>query len=215
VSLLIFDLDGTLVDSKADIAQALNATLEMMGLAPLPLEMVGNLVGNGAPLLVRRALGPRFSEADVARALDFFLAYYHEHLLDHTGAYPGVKEGLGRLHDVPMAVLTNKPIRSATAIIQGLGLSDYFFRLYGGDSFAAKKPDPAGIHALLKESGAAREKTVMVGDSYVDVRTARNAKVRACGVAWGFQPESFAQDPPDILISRMDELADYVLNAAS
>jgi phosphoglycolate phosphatase len=215
VSLLIFDLDGTLVDSKADIAQALNATLGMMGLPPLSLELVGNMVGNGAPVLVRKALGPSFGDADVARALDFFLTYYHEHLLDHTCAYPGVKEGLERLRNLPMAVLTNKPIRSTTAIIQGLGFSDYFFRLYGGDSFAAKKPDPAGILALLKESGMAREKTVMVGDSYVDVRTARNAEVRACGVAWGFQPESFAQDPPDILISRMDELADYVLKAAS
>ena len=215
MSLLIFDLDGTLVDSKADIAQALNATLGMMGLPPLSLELVGNMVGNGAPVLVRKALGPSFGDADVARALDFFLTYYHEHLLDHTCAYPGVKEGLERLRNLPMAVLTNKPIRSTTAIIQGLGFSDYFFRLYGGDSFAAKKPDPAGILALLKESGMAREKTVMVGDSYVDVRTARNAEVRACGVAWGFQPESFAQDPPDILISRMDELADYVLKAAS
>lgn len=215
MSLLIFDLDGTLVDSKADIAQALNATLGMMGLPPLSLDLVGSMVGNGAPVLVRKALGPSFSEADVARALQFFLTYYHEHLLDHTCAYPGVKEGLERLRHLPMAVLTNKPIRSTTAIIQGLGFSDYFFRMYGGDSFAAKKPDPAGILALLKESGAAREKTVMVGDSYVDVRTARNAEVRACGVAWGFQPESFAQDPPDILISRMDELADYVLKAAS
>jgi phosphoglycolate phosphatase len=215
VSLLIFDLDGTLVDSKADIAQALNATLSMMSLAPLPLEVVGNLVGNGAPVLVKQALGPNFGEADVARALEFFLTYYHEHLLDHTCAYPGVKEGLERMRSVPMAVLTNKPIRSTTAIIQGLGLSEFFFRMYGGDSFAAKKPDPAGILALLQESGVPREQAVMVGDSYVDVRTARNAAVRACGVSWGFQPESFEQDPPDMLISHMDELADYISSQAS
>jgi len=114
-----------------------------------------------------------------------------------------------------MAVLTNKPIRSTTAIVNGLGLGDCFFRLYGGDSFATKKPDPAGILALLAESGISRDRAIMVGDSYVDIRTARNAAVRACGVSWGFQPESFQQDPPDILIDRMDQLADYVLKPAN
>lgn len=218
MSLLIFDLDGTLVDSKADIAHATNATLDMMGLAPLPLEVVAAYVGNGAPVLVKRALGPDFGDADVARALAFFLSFYHEHLLDHTCPYPGVREGLERLRksaSVTMAVLTNKPIRSSLAIVNGLGLGDYFFRVYGGDSFPAKKPDPAGLLALLKESGAPSDQAVMVGDSSVDVRTARNAAVRACGVSWGFQPESFAADPPDILVNRMDELVDYVLKAAS
>jgi phosphoglycolate phosphatase len=218
VSLLIFDLDGTLVDSKLDIAQALNATLAKMGLAPLPLEVVAAYVGNGAPVLVRKALGPEFADADVARALEFFLTYYHEHLLDHTYLYPGVREGLDRLRQaasVSMGVLTNKPIRSTIAIVNGLSLGDHFFRLYGGDSFPTKKPNPEGLLALLAERGEVREQAVMVGDSYVDVRTARNAGVRACGVSWGFQPETFTGDPPDILIDRMDQLTDYVLKLAS
>ena len=215
MSLLIFDLDGTLVDSKADIAQATNATRAMVGLPPLSLEIVAGLVGNGAPVLVRKALGPTFSEAEVARGLEFFLAYYHEHLLDHTCLYPGVQEGLDRLREsgrVSMAVLTNKPIRSTVAIVEGLGLSDYFFRSYGGNSFEHKKPDPVGIVALLSESGAAREHALMVGDSYVDIRTARNAGVPACGVSWGFQPETFAGDPPDLLVDDMLALTDYVLS---
>jgi len=211
---VIFDLDGTLADSKADIAQATNATRERVGLAPLSLEVVATLVGNGAPLLVQRALGPSCSEEEVRRGLEFFLAYYHEHLLDHTCLYPGVREGLDRLREsarVSMAVLTNKPIKSTVAIVERLGLRDYFFRLYGGNSFARKKPDPAGILALLSESGTARENALMVGDSYVDVRTARNAGVRSCGVSWGFQPESFAGDPPDVLVDDMIALTDYVL----
>ena len=218
MSLLIFDLDGTLVDSKLDIAQALNATLGMMGLAPLPLEVVAAYVGNGAPVLVRKALGPEFGDADVARALEFFLTYYHEHLLDHTYLYPGVREGLDTLRQaasVSMAVLTNKPIRSTIAIVNGLSLGEHFFRLYGGDSFPTKKPNPEGLLALLAERGEVREQAVMVGDSYVDVRTARNAGVRACGVSWGFQPETFTGDPPDILIDRMDQLTDYILKLAN
>jgi phosphoglycolate phosphatase len=212
VNLLIFDLDGTLVDSKADLAQATNATRKMMGLPDLPQEVVTTYVGNGAPVLVRRALGPDYSDADVAQALEYFLTYYHQHLLDHTGLYAGVRQALDRLREggAAMAVLTNKPIRSTEAIIEGLGLQSYFFRRYGGNSFEQKKPDPVGIRALIAESGAAREDTFMVGDSYVDIRTARNAAVKACGVSWGFQPESFVQDPPDLLVDDLSELADYL-----
>lgn len=216
VSLVVFDLDGTLVDSKADIAQATNATRARMGLAPLSVEMVGTLVGNGAPVLVRKALGPSFSDSDVERALEFFLTYYHEHLLDHTYLYPGVLDGLARLRQsgrVSMAVLTNKPIHSTVAIVEGLGLGDYFFRLYGGNSFAQKKPDPVGILALLAESGVGRHQAWMVGDSYVDIRTARNAAVKACGVSWGFQPETFAGDPPDVVVDDMYALTEFVLQS--
>jgi phosphoglycolate phosphatase len=212
MNLLIFDLDGTLVDSKADLVQATNATRKMMGLPDLPQEVVTTYVGNGAPVLVRRALGPDYSDADVAQALEYFLTYYHQHLLDHTCLYAGVRQALDRLREggAAMAVLTNKPIRSTEAIIEGLGLQSYFFRRYGGNSFEQKKPDPVGIRALIAESGAAREDTFMVGDSYVDIRTARNAAVKACGVSWGFQPESFVQDPPDLLVDDLSELADYL-----
>ena len=127
-------------------------------------------------------------------------------MLDNTRLYPGVKEALDRLLEsgAKMAVLTNKPVRFSRAIVEGLGLGDHFFQVYGGNSFEQKKPDPIGIETLLKESGVARERTIMVGDSGVDVRTARNAKVKACGVSYGFQPESFEQDPPDLLVDNMN-----------
>ncbi len=214
MNLLIFDLDGTLIDSKLDLVHSVNAARGLMGLGPISEALVSSYVGNGAPVLMRRALGPEASEADVQRALEFFLAYYRDHMLDNTRLYPGVREALDRLHgaEVRMAVLTNKPVRFSQAIIQGLGLEPHFFRVYGGNSFAQKKPDPIGIETLLSEAGAERERTVMVGDSGVDVRTARNARVRACGVSYGFQPESFEQDPPDFVVGAMGELAELVLN---
>ncbi len=214
MDLLIFDLDGTLVDSKLDLAQAVNATRTHMGLGPLENERVYSYVGNGAPLLIRRALGDQASEAEVQEALEFFLEYYREHDLDYTTLYPGVKESLDRLRAAGkrMAVLTNKPVRVSQAIIDGLGVHDHFFRVYGGNSFDFKKPNPIGVEALRKEAGVSRDRTMMVGDSSVDVQTARNAGVACCGVTYGFQPETLADPAPDLLVDRMEELADWVLN---
>ena len=214
MNLLIFDLDGTLIDSKLDLVHAVNAARGLMGLPAISEELVSSYVGNGAPVLMRRALGPQASEADVAHGLEFFLTYYKAHMLDNTCLYPGVKEALDRLRaaDVSMAVLTNKPVRISNLIVEGLGLKQHFFQVYGGNSFEQKKPDPIGIETLLSESGAAREQTIMVGDSGVDIQTARNAYVKACGVSYGFQPETFVQYPPDIVVDHMGELAEYVLN---
>ncbi len=213
MNLLIFDLDGTLVDSKLDLVHSVNAARGLMDLAPISEQVVASYVGNGAPVLMRRALGPEASEEDVRRALDFFLGYYRDHMLDNTRLYPGVKEALDRLLESGsrMAVLTNKPVRFSRAIVDGLGLGRHFFQVYGGNSFEQKKPDPIGIQTLLEESGVPRERAIMVGDSGVDIRTARNANVKACGVSYGFQPESFEQDPPDIVVDDMNQLADYVL----
>jgi phosphoglycolate phosphatase len=210
--LLIFDLDGTLIDSKKDLTDSVNATRIWHGLAPLPDDIVSSYVGNGAPLLIRRAF-PHASQEELPVLLRYFLDYYREHMLDATVLYPGVREALDRLHEaeVPLAVLTNKPVRFSVRLIEGLGLEAHFFRVYGGNSFEEKKPHPIGIEMLLAESGANPEKTVMVGDSTVDIRTARNAKVQACGVSWGFQPETFEQAPPDFLIDDLRELAARVL----
>jgi len=212
-NLLIFDLDGTLIDSQIDLANSVNATRAHMKMGPLDHKIVFSYVGNGAPMLVRRALGPDASEEDIATGLRFFLNYYREHMLDHTTLYPSVREALDELHDagVPMAILTNKPVRFSIGIIHGLGLDSHFFRIYGGNSFEQKKPDPIGIEALLGERPTPREKTVMVGDSSVDVMTARNAKVVACGVTWGLQPETFVAVPPDIRIDSLGELSARVL----
>jgi len=211
--LLIFDLDGTLVDSKLDLVHAVNAARGLMDLSPISEALVASYVGNGAPMLMRRALGPEASEADVARGLEFFMNYYRAHMLDNTRLYPGVRDALDRLLEAgeKMAVLTNKPVRISRSMVEGLGLNGHFIQVYGGNSFEQKKPDPIGIETLLSESGLARERTIMVGDSGVDIQTARNAKVRACGVSYGFQPETFVEYPPDFVVDDMAELVDYVL----
>ncbi len=208
MNLLIFDLDGTLIDSKLDLAHAVNATRAHMGMDSLPHELIFSYVGNGAPTLIRRALGSGASEAMLEQALTFFLAYYRDHMLDYTTLYPGVTETLDTLLAAgkQMAVLTNKPVRMSKAIIDGLGLSKHFFQIYGGNSFEQKKPHPIGIETLMSEAGAGPEGTMMVGDSIVDVQTARNAGIRACGVTYGFQPETLAAEPPDILIDRFEDL---------
>ena len=213
VDLLIFDLDGTLIDSSVDLANSVNATRANLGLPPLEHAMVFSYVGNGAPVLIRKALGPEYPDDVVASALDYFMQHYRAHMLDNTLLYPGVRKALDRFREagIPMAVLTNKPVRVSQAIVDGLGLHEHFRSVYGGNSFDQKKPHPVGIETLMAENGAARERTLMVGDSAVDVQTARSAKVQACGVTWGFQPETFAAHPPDFLVHTAEELAARVL----
>ena len=214
--LVIFDLDGTLIDSKLDLAHAVNATRAHFALAPLEHEIIYSYVGNGAPVLMRRALGPDAADAEVERALEFFLGYYNEHKLDYTSLYPGVREALDSLRAARhwLAVLTNKPVRISRAILEGLGLGEHFFRVYGGNSFEQKKPHPVGIETLLAEAGLEREAALMVGDSSVDIQTARNARVLACGVTYGFQPETMLTHPPDYLIDEMPQIIDIVNRAA-
>jgi phosphoglycolate phosphatase len=214
--LVIFDLDGTLIDSKLDLAHSVNASLAHMGRDPLTHDRVYSYVGNGAPVLMRRALGEDASEAEVDKALEYFLAYYDEHKLDFTALYPGVHEALSALHaaGVRMAVLTNKPVKMSREIIDGLGLASWFFQVYGGNSFGQKKPDPVGILTLLEEAKLSRENALMVGDSSVDIQTARNAGVAAVGCAWGFQPETLTTPAPDWLIGNMGELNRIVQEGA-
>jgi phosphoglycolate phosphatase len=209
--LIIFDLDGTLIDSKRDLVNSVNATRAFVGLAPFPDDVVASYIGNGAPVLIRRAF-PDVTDTEHARLLRYFLEYYRDHMLDATTLYPGVREALDRLHqaEVAMAVLTNKPVRFSVALLEVLGIDTHFFRIYGGNSFEEKKPNPIGIRMLMEESGAAREHTLMVGDSAVDILTARNARVPACGVRWGFQPEGFATTPPDYLIDDMGEILELI-----
>ena len=212
VELLIFDLDGTLIDSRQDLANAVNATRTSMNLPPLDADLIASYVGDGAPVLIRRALGPEASEDQIRQALEYFLTYYSEHKLDFTRPYAGVPEALRRFAGagIKMAVLTNKPVRISRAILEGLDLARYFFAVYGGNSFEHKKPHPVGVETLCREAGVEPEHTLLVGDSGVDVRTARNAGIRACGVTYGFQPETLTEDPPDLLVSSLAELADLL-----
>jgi phosphoglycolate phosphatase len=217
MDLLIFDLDGTLVDSRLDLANSVNAARSHMGMPPLPNERVYTYVGNGAPVLIRRALGDQATEAEVQEALEYFLEYYSEHDLDQTVLYPGVRESLDRLAEAgkQMAVLTNKPVRMSRSIVDGLGVGGHFFRVYGGNSFEFKKPNPIGVETLLAETGVPRAAALMVGDSSVDVATARNAGISCCGVTYGFQPESLANPAPEILVDRMTDLVDRLLTPKS
>jgi phosphoglycolate phosphatase len=213
MDLVIFDLDGTLIDSKLDLAQAVNAMLRHMGRTPLDNERVYSYVGNGAPVLVRRTMGTQATDAEVEEALEYFLEYYRDHKLDYTTPYPGVMESLARLAAAGkrMAVLTNKPARISREIVDGLGMGNYFFQVYGGNSFDFKKPHPLGVSKLMEEAGVAPERTMIVGDSSVDIRTARNAGVFACGVTYGFQPETLGDPAPDLLCGGMPEVADWIL----
>jgi phosphoglycolate phosphatase len=206
--LLIFDLDGTLIDSSKDLAVAMNATRAHMGLPEIEPGLIYSFVGNGAPVLVRRALGPNADDEFVERGLAFFLKFYRAHALEHTQLYPGMRDAVEQLHSHRhlLAVLTNKPGRISFDILESVGLARYFARVYGGDSLGAKKPDPLGIHLLRQETGAAANETLMIGDSSVDVQTASNAGVKACGVSWGFQPETFEQYPPDFLVHHPHEI---------
>lgn len=211
--LLIFDLDGTLIDSRRDLTNGVNATRAHLNLPPMDEALITSYVGNGAPVLIRRVLGPSASEAEVAHALEYFIAWYSEHKLDYTCLYPGVAEALDMLAEgnIGMAVLTNKPVRVSQGILEGLGVSSRFFRIYGGNSFDQKKPHPVGVERLLAESAVPADGAAMVGDSAVDVKTARNAGIVAYGVTWGFQPESFADAPPDVCFDDMRDLARFVV----
>ena len=222
LKLLVFDLDGTLIDSAQDLCNSVNAALSHVSHDPLPDETIAGFVGNGVPMLLRRSLAKsngvpleKVNENLLATAQSFFLDYYREHKLDFTYAYEGVLEALAALrtlHDVhggrprTMAVLTNKPVRPAQGICAGLGLADYFLHIYGGDSFKTKKPDPEGLLSLMAEVGARPEETVMIGDSSVDVQVARNAGVWSIGCAFGFGPQNLMETPPDILV---DSAADW------
>jgi phosphoglycolate phosphatase len=213
LKLLVFDLDGTLIDSAQDLCNSVNATLANFGRSPLQDEIIAGYIGNGALTLVRRAFsmddGTDPNDELLSQAYKFFLDYYREHKLDYTYAYEGVLEALDALHkvhdqpDAPkraMAVLTNKPVRPARAICDALGLSPYFQNIYGGNSFSTKKPDPEGLYALMTEAGARPDETVMIGDSQVDVLTARNAGAWSIGCTFGLAPGSLEVIPPDILV---------------
>lgn len=221
--LLVFDLDGTLIDSRLDLVHSVNATLQHFGKQAIPEHTIASYIGDGASTLVRRALEHEedtrvppvpLAQSTLEAALAWFLGYYRVHKLDSTHVYPGVLESLTAMRKrhprLPMAVLTNKPVGPSRAICAGLGLKQFFFANYGGDSFATKKPDPGGLLRLIAEASEMGQaitpvETVLVGDSHVDVETARAAGARSLGCMFGLSPDTLAAAHADATVDHASE----------
>ncbi|MGI4854393.1 MAG: HAD family hydrolase [Janthinobacterium lividum] len=213
LDLLVFDLDGTLIDSQGDLANAVNAALMELRRPTLENRQIADFIGDGAAMLLHRALeATGGSDKELAaQALDVFLTYYRAHKLDNTYVYPGVLKELQLIREwsptLPMAVLTNKPVGPSRDICDGLGLSPFFFANYGSDSFATKKPDPLGLQTLMAQASGllgrtvSATRTVMVGDSHVDVETAHAAGTLSLGCSYGLSPESLLQAGPYRMVS--------------
>ncbi|HZD48197.1 MAG TPA: HAD-IA family hydrolase [Silvibacterium sp.] len=213
IRLIVFDLDGTLINSQKDLANSINAMLTQLHRQPLPEEIIAAYVGDGVGMLVRRALGDPEDEHLVEDGINRFLDYYRDHKLDHTYVYPGAFESLEALRAMPdgsprsMAVLTNKPINPSRAICDALGLSPYFFQIYGGNSFASKKPDPEGLNRLIGEARTAPRETLMIGDSDNDVLTARRAGAWVIGCRFGLSSHTLENIPSDCMVDTASEWA--------
>ncbi len=218
IKLVIFDLDGTLIDSRLDLVHSVNAALRHIGRPELPDDVIASYVGDGAPILIQRALGGEaVDEAVIRKGLEFFLSYYREHKLDHTTVYPGIPEALAAIQSSAkgpangsprkLAVLSNKPVHPSRAIVEALGLGQFFSQIYGGNSFATKKPDPEGARKLLEEYSVESQHAAIVGDSHVDVSTGRSAGMVTVGVTYGFAPHTMQDNLPDVLVDDPRELA--------
>jgi phosphoglycolate phosphatase len=212
VRAFVFDLDGTLIDSKMDLVHSVNAMLCEIGRAEQPTDLVASYIGHGAPQLIASVLGPEANEEQRREALAVFLVHYQKQKLNVTRPYPGVTDGLRALARYPLAVLTNKPVKMSVEILEGLDLAHFFRAVYGGDSFEKKKPDPSGARAILKELGALPSEAAMVGDSDVDMQTARNAGMLAIGVNYGFGQHDRENQRADLYVDNFAELLKLTSN---
>ena len=210
--LVVFDLDGTLVDSASDLASAVNATLSRLAPAapPLPLDRIRSFVGHGAGMLVARALEEAGLPHRPEDVLPLYLEVYRGRMLETTTLYPGVSEALDALRGHALAVLTNKPGDMSRAILDGLGVASRFARICGPEDVPRRKPDPAGLLWLMQDAGVGPAAAAMVGDSPVDVRTGRAAGVLTVGVTYGLDPDGLRTDPPDVLLDDLRGLPDLL-----
>jgi phosphoglycolate phosphatase len=205
----VFDLDGTLIDSKLDLVNSVNAMLRQTLRPEQPTDLIASYVGHGAPQLIASVLGPQSTDEQRGEALAIFLQRYEERKLEFTKPYPGVVAGLRVLASFPMAVLSNKPTQISIEILEGLQLAPYFRCIFGGDSFEKKKPDPAGALTVVRQLGTAPAEAAMVGDSDVDIQTARNAGMVAIGVNYGFGQHDRQAWPADFYVDTLTQLTAF------
>ena len=207
--LIIFDLDGTLIDSSQDIALAVNVALQSLGLHPWPVSEIKKMIGHGARELVKRALS--YKEDHFKAAFKAFSDHYSKNLLTHTRLYPGAKEVLQKLKTKKMAVLSNKRQSFCDPIIDGLSVRSYFQWVYGGDRLHEKKPSPVPIEHLLKEANVAPARALIVGDSSIDIEAGKLARIRTVGFYNGLCPKAEVENAkPDFLVSHFEQLSSFL-----
>ena len=205
--LLIFDLDGTLIDSRADLAAAINHMRGQFGLEPLSLKTISSYIGNGSRKLVERSL--QGANVDIEEAMRLNKEYYGAHLTVHTTLYEGVAEGLRKLAAAghKLAVLTNKPGDPSREILKHFGIAECFEAIVGGGDVPQLKPEPDGIFHCMKRTGIEKDRVCMVGDHYTDLAVAENAGVRSALVRYGFGEERGYK--PNVYFASFQELVSY------
>ena len=210
---VVFDLDGTLADTREDLAAAVNHARRVLGRTALPAAAIIGFVGEGARRLIERAFAD--APAQIEPALEEFRRRYSRHLLDRTRAYadvPALLDG-ARARGTTLSVLTNKPEAMSRAILQGLGLLGSFIGLIGGDTLGVRKPDPAGVFELARKVSVPPDRVLLVGDSPIDLATARAAGVAFCGVEWGFDPDGLAHRHPERIVAAPLDLLSVIATA--
>lgn len=212
IELFIFDLDGTLIDSKVDIANSVNFTLESLRLPALQNSLIYGYVGNGVLPLLEKTLASSNKNEDIKDALKIFRGHYVKHLLDNTILYPNVMETLEYFSGINMGLISNKPECYVKKILKGLNIDRFFHVVVGGDSLETKKPEPEGINMVIKTFKASPAKTVIVGDGGVDIQTGKSAGIHTCGVSYGLRDrEELVEAGADIIIDNILELKDYAI----
>jgi phosphoglycolate phosphatase len=211
VEIVIFDLDGTLADTRADITAAVNYALQRLEFPPLSMEQVCQFVGDGVPTLLSRALGPHHLDT-LEAGVTFFREYYTDHLLDQTRLYPGVRETLEHFREKRKAIVTNKPLEFTIRIIEGLEIERHFEVVLGGDSTVERKPHPEPAWKVLSATGVEPRQAAMVGDSPADIEMAKQAGIFSVGVTYGLRPVADLQAAgPDLLLDDLRKLQQYLV----
>ena len=211
VEVLIFDLDGTLADTRADLTDAVNNALEKLELPPLSMEQVCRHVGDGVHTLLSRALGREHRDV-IDKGIRFFREYYGVHLLDQTRLYPGVRETLEYFQGKPKTIVTNKPLDFAVRILKGLEIDAHFELVLGGDSTVERKPHPEPARKVLSATGVEARLAVMVGDSPADIEMAKQAGIYSVGVTYGLRPAAVLRAAcPDLIVDDLRELQRYLV----